>query len=308
MAALSEFGNLPDGRTVRCIRLASDGMTARVLDQGARLIEFRKDGHPNVCVASEDLGALQAQLKYAGPIIGPVLNRITGASAEIDGKTFHFEANQDGRHTLHSGVTGAQTAIWDITGQTAGALELQLNLQDGEGGFPGNRTLSVRWALEEGGLTLDIEATTDAPTFMNPGLHGVFNADGASGWEGQKLYVPAERYLPVDDETLPTGEIAQVQGTPYDHRSSRTPDTSLDHNFCFEDGFKLLARLDGTTGQALEIQSDAPGLQAYAGGSEGIALEPQMWPDAPQNAHFPSIVLKPGDTFRQRSRFMILTS
>ncbi len=308
MADLSHFGTLPDGRAVRCIHLANNGMTVRVLDQGARLIEYRKDGHPSVCVASQDLGLLQEHLKYAGPIIGPVLNRITGASAEIDGKTYQFDANQEGRHTLHSGAVAAQNAIWEISEQSSSKVTLRLKLKDGEGGFPGNRILSVRWALEDSGLTLDVVATTDAPTLMNPGHHGIWNADGTPTWDGQVLTVPAKTYLPVDDETLPTGEIAAVDGTPYDHRVARTPDPALDHNFCFETGFKLLARLDGTTGQSLEVHSDAPGLQAYAGGREGIALEPQLWPDAPKNPQFPSILLTPGETFRQKSRFLILNA
>lgn len=305
VAEVAPFGTLADGRTVQVISLKAGDLAARILDQGARLIDYRRGDGPNVHVTSDHIADFEGRLRYAGPIIGPVINRIGGARAEIDGKTYTFDANQDGHHTLHSGRIGAQNAIWEIGDATGAAVTLAVDLADGEGGFPGNRTITARHALEDDGLTLDLTATTDAPTLMNPGSHGVWNVDGTATWAGQRLEIPTARYLPSASDNLPTGEIADVTGTVYDHRVPKAPDPALDNNYCFGTDFGLRARLIGTGGQVLEIHSDAPGLQAYAGGAEGIALEPQLWPDAPNNSHFPSIVLRPGETFRQTTRFLI---
>ncbi|MDJ1006404.1 MAG: galactose mutarotase [Paracoccaceae bacterium] len=304
MAEVTPFGALGDGRKVHAIDLRNGTLSARVLDYGARLVLYRRGSGPNISVAGT-LPDYENEKRYFGPIIAPVINRIAGARAEIDGRRCTFDANQDGRHTLHSGRAGSHTAIWAVSASDAAFATFTLDLADGAGGFPGNRRITARYALEDDGLSLDIEATTDAPTLMNPGSHGVWNPDGAPDWSRLSLTVPSERFLPTTPEDLPTGEIASVAGTLYDHRGPRPPDSSLDHNYCFEPHFGLRARLEGDRG-VLEVHSDAPGLQAYAGGREGIALEPQLWPDAPNNPQFPSIRLAAGETFRQRSRFLIV--
>ena len=304
VADLKPFGTLKGGRDVQVITLKAGGLEARILDQGARIIWYRRGDAPNVHVTSENLSDFERELRYAGPIIGPVINRIAGARAEINGVTHTFDANQDGHHTLHSGRIGAQNAIWTIDEASQTAVTLSVALANGEGGFPGNRRITARYALEDDGLTLTITATTDAATLMNPGSHGVWNVEGTPTWAGQVLEIPTARYLPSASDNLPTGEIADVTGSVYDHQTPKAPDPTLDNNYCFEPGFGLRARLIGST-QTLEIHSDAPGFQAYAGGSNGIALEPQLWPDAPNNRHFPSILLTPGESFHQRSRFLI---
>jgi len=305
VAEVSPFGTLADGRAVQAVDLVAGELAARVLDHGARFVLFRRGTGPNVCVASDALADYEGRLRFAGPIVGPVINRIGGARAEIGGRIHAFDANQDGHHTLHSGRTGTQNAVWQIAATGAAEVTFAVDLPGGEGGFPGNRRITARYALEDDGLTLVIEGATDAPTLMNPGSHGVFNTDGAADWSGLRLTIPTDTFLPSAADNLPTGEIATVAGTVYDHRSPRAPDPTLDNNYCFEPAFGLRARLDGTGG-ALEIHSDAPGLQAYAGGRAGIALEPQLWPDAPNNPDFPSILLEPGRKFRQNTRFLLV--
>ena len=299
------IGVLSDGREVRAVDLRAGDLKARVLDHGARLVLYRRGDRANVCVASDSLSDYEGRLRYAGPIVGLVINRIAGARAEIDGQAFEFEANQDGRHSLHSGGTGVHNAIWTVENADDHSVALTADMPDGEGGFPGDRRITAVYALEDDGLMLSLTASTDAPTLMNPGLHGVWNVDGSTDWSDHRLTIPAETYLPTNADKIPTSAVAPVAGTVFDHRTPRTPDTSLDHNYCFESEFGIRARLEGASGQALEIHSDAPGLQVYSGGREGIALEPQLWPDAPHNPDFPSILLRPGDEFTQRSRFLI---
>ncbi len=303
VGALTPFGTLSDGRAVDLVTLSHGALAASILTYGARLQSFHMGDGPSLCVGSDRLARYEGPLAFAGPVVAPVINRIGGASARIDGTEYRFEANQDGRHTLHSGAAGAQFAIWDVARSDTASVTLTHRMPAGQGGFPGNRTISVTYALTEAALCVTLEAMTDAPTLMNPALHGVWNLDGTADWGGHRLSIPAETHLPAGPDTRPTGKIAPVAGTGFDYRAARAPDPALDHNFCF-DAPGLRATLTGTSGRTLTIRSDAPGLQAYTGGREGIALEPQLWPDAPNNPHFPPILLRPGETFRQSTDYI----
>ena len=300
---MTPFGTLADGREVHAVTLASDRLRVTLLDFGARLHEVTLDGGPNMIVSGK-LADYEGPLIYAGPVIAPVVNRIAGARAEIDGRTLRLDANQHGQHTLHSGPTGTQAHVWSVAARGAAETVFAVDLPDGLGGFPGARRITATYAVDGATLRLEIAARTDRPTLMNPAIHGIWNLDGAGGWGGHLLTVASDRYLPVDDETLPTGEIAEVAGTAFDHRKPREPAPTLDHNFCLPpaEALRLLARLAAPAGRSMELISDAPGLQVFAG-ARGIALEPQLWPDAPRHPHFPSIRLNPGDTFRQTVLF-----
>lgn len=305
VAPLTPFGVLADGRTVTEVRLAAGGRSATIVDYGARLVAFRADDGPSAAV-SADLAGYEGVHRFTGPVVGPVINRIAGAGAVIEGRAHTFEANESARHTLHSGAAGTHAEIWQIADTSGTHVTFRIDLPDGAGGFTGNRCLSATYKLDAtGALTLELTAITDASTLMNPGHHGVWNPEGAGGAADLLLEIPSDRYLPTDSDKIPNGRIAPVDGTPYDHRKPQHPDPTLDHNYCFETGMGLRACLSGAAGRTLEIHSDAPGLQAYAGGSGGVALEPQLWPDAPHHAHFPSILLRPGETFRQVSRFIL---
>ncbi|MEL7027414.1 MAG: galactose mutarotase, partial [Pseudomonadota bacterium] len=259
METVSAFGRLSDGRTVTQVVLNNGILEARILDFGARLVFLRLGDGPNVCSTSEHTPDFEDDLKYAGPIIAPVINRVGGARAAIAGRAFNFEPNQDGKHTLHCGANPKWHDLWRIDTASTNSAQLTLNLGDGDDGFPGKRAVRAFYALDGNGLNLTIEAETDAPTFMNPGIHGMWNVYGPSSTDAQTLTIPASTYLPVNAETLPTGEVSSVEKTAYDHRHGAVPDPTLDHNFCFAPEFGLRAKLAGASGYRLEIQSDAPG-------------------------------------------------
>ena len=301
---MTVFGTMPDGTPVHAIPLKGERIQTVILTHGARLHAVSVDGCPNLMVGSPDLAGYLGDAQYAGPVVGPVVNRIAGAQADLDGKTYRFEANQDGQHSLHSGA-GTHSMVWEVVEADAGAVHLRLTLRDGHGGFPGNRVIDATYRIEGLDLSLSLRAETDAPTFMNLAHHGVWSMDGGDTWAGHRLWVDATHYLPTGDGKIPTGEVAKVMGTPFDHCAPTAPDPGLDHNFCFEDdgNMRLQARLVGGSGRFVEVLSDAPGLQVYAGGARGIALEPQMWPDAPHHPAFPSIALRPGKTFLQETIF-----
>ena len=297
------FGTAPDGSTVAAVKLRSGALSATILTLGARLTQVRFNGSPDLSASPETVEQALGNLAYNGPIIGPVANRIRGAVAVLDGKSYSFPANQSGLHTLHSGQTGTQARQWSVVAQSESAASLEIALEDGLDGFPGNRLIRVTYDLNDAELTVRLTAETDRATLMNPVLHGVWNLDGSPKWRGHRLEIAADTYLPVTKDVLPTGDILSVDNTSFDYRQPRDVSRELDHNFCLngENDLRFAARLSGLGGRQLEVLTTAPGLQVYSGSNDGIALEPQLWPDATNHPNFPSILLEPDRQFQQVS-------
>ena len=313
---MTPFGTLPDGRAVHALDLAAGDLCLRLLTLGATLNDVRLGGIAHsLTLRSDDPADYLGPMLYFGGIVGPVANRLRGAQARIGSFVHNFEPNQSGRHILHSASAGTHLKIWEVTGLTPSTASLALSLPDGEGGFPGNRRLTARFALAAPAtLRLDLAMTTDAPTIANVVNHSYWNLDGTPSWAGHSLRIVADAILPVDADTIPTGEILPVAGTPHDFRQSRIiapgiPGTpALDHNFCLSDSPRPLRdvlTLTGASGLSMTIATTEPGVQVYDGGHtrrpgrglhEGLAIEPQHWPDAPANPHFPPITLLPGQT------------
>jgi aldose 1-epimerase len=268
-----------------------------------------------------------------GAIVGPVANRIGGATAEIDGTRHRFEANQAGRNTLHGGAGNIHKRLWDIVAADATSVTLSIELADGLGGFPGNRRITAAYRLTEApALELVITAATDAPTLMNPAFHGYWNLGTGPDWGGHRLRVAADRVLENDADNLPTGRVLEVAGTGFDFREAREirpgQTIRLDNNFCLAAARRPLtpvAWLEAPDGAlTLEVATTEPGLQIFDGapvgsgdhpghrgvpygGCAGLAFEPQFWPDAPNRPAFPSILMRPGDDWRQVSTFTLRT-
>ncbi|MEO0655098.1 MAG: aldose epimerase family protein [Pseudomonadota bacterium] len=308
MAEIDFFGHTHDGRDVHVVRLAQGGMRVEFLTYGARIHGLSIGASPNMAGHAIDLSSYEGTALYTGAIVAPVINRIAGGAADIGGRRYQFELNEHGRNTLHSGHTGTQARVWQIAEYGRDWVTFAVMLQDGEGGFPGVRVIRVTYRLlTDCMLQVRIEARTDAPTLMNPALHSQWNLDGSDLWTGHRLSVAARRYLPITAEKIPTGQVAEVTGTPFDLRGLKAPDPGLDHNYCFPANATTpvpVADLVGRSGRRLRVYSDAPGLQVYCGGLSSIALEPQMWPDAPHHEDFPSILLMPDQIFRQESHYL----
>ena len=313
MAAITEFGTTVAGQTVHKITIAHGDLSAAILTKGATLQSVRLAGVAHdLTLGSDRLADYEGKMRHHGSLVAPVVNRLTGARAPIGGKTFQFEANQSARHTLHFGAMGSQHKVWDIAEASDSAVTLALTLPAGEGNMPGNRPVRATFAITEGGLRLDVTATSDALTLFNVANHSYWNLDGSDTWAGHQLQIAAERYLPVTQDLCPTGEIAAVDGSIFDLRRMRaiTPGTdAYDHNFCLSDtrqGLREVLWLRGASGLTMTIATTEAGVQVYDGRGgqrpgrglyEGLAIEPQMWPDAPNHADFPSIELQPGQTY-----------
>lgn len=301
------FGTTDYGTEVHEIALRSGRIDAKIVTLGARLNFLSFAGSPNLVPSAADVSDALGRHLNSGPVIGPVINRLRDGQARLDSRTLELDTAPGKPHLLHSGPAGTQRKVWRVADRSETSVLLSIDLPDGEGGFPGNRVLTARYRVDDDALTLDLTAATDAPTLINLGHHGYWTMDGSDDWSGHALRVDADHYLPVDDATLPTGEIAPVDGTRFDLRTARTPSSDIDNNFCLPLGprsMRSVARLTGPSGRSLEVITDAAGLQVYTGKPHVIALEPQGWPDAPNHPAFPSIRLDAGDRFSQSTRYV----
>jgi aldose 1-epimerase len=187
-----------------------------------------------------------------------------------------------------------------VASATSDEVVFTLEQQDGSGGFPGNRSLKVRWGLDGDTLSLDISATTDRPTFINPAFHPFFIIP-----EGSRVMVRSNEIVEIGEGKIPTGVIADVEGTPYDLRQAVTPPDIIDHCYLIDGDLDEPCAVVDAPDHVLRVSTDAPGLQVFTGKPGLIAIEPEIHPDAPNHPDFPDIILRPGETFRQSSRWQV---
>jgi len=333
-------GALPDGTLVERYTLGNGaGMRAVIMSYGARLTELtvpdRHGRYDDVLVGQADLAGYVACQAYAGAVIGRCANRLAGACFELDGVS-HEVSRNDGRHSLHGGGRGFDRAVWSVTqfGTTHDGAFVALRhvSRAGAEGYPGTVTATATYTLSGAGtLWLDLSAVTDRATLVNLTHHPYFNLSGDADVLGHVVRIAADHYLPVDAARIPTGDVASVAGTPFDFREPaelgprlRAQHAELelargyDHHYVARrPPASVLASVeDPGSGRRLEILSDAPGAQFYTGNwldratspagcrqhprHAGLCIEPQGYPDAPHHPHFPSAVLRPGETYRNR--------
>ncbi|MGO4851355.1 aldose epimerase family protein [Phaeovulum sp. W22_SRMD_FR3] len=332
-ADIRPFGQLSDGREVSVITLTDGELRVRILTLGAILQDLRLAGVSWPLVLGSDLlAAYEGPVGWFGAVVGPVANRLRGARAPLNGAELQFVAN-NGAAVLHGGPVGTSGRIWTVEAASPAHVVLRLELADGTEGFPGNRVIRAEYRiLPPDRLQLRLTAETDAPTLMNLAHHPYWALDGARGTETLTLQVAADHFLPVDDAILPTGEIRAVTGMR-DLRQGRGMSDlpALDHNYCLMPGgpgaattrtLTPAARLTGARGVSLEIATTAPGLQIYDGAhvntapfpglmgtpygpGAGVALEAQLWPDAPHHADFPSISMLPESSWEQVTEYRL---
>ncbi len=321
---ITTFGKTADGRQVDIVTIGNDQVTAKILTLGAIINDVRLAGVDySLTLGSPDVAPYEDKFNSFGSFMGPVINRIAGCKATIDGQEFTFEKHHSGDLTQHSGSTGMQKQVWSVTDNGDDFVVLSLALTDGLGGFPGNRVVTARYDILGNALRLTATATTDAPTLMNPANHSYWNMDGTPGFAGHTLTVHADRFTEPNEALMPTGRLADVAGSPYDFREGKVlaGDNSqfFDLNLVVSDArtqLRPVAKLVGTSGVAMEMSTTECGLQVYDCGTisrpdfptnhgrgytfyEGVALEAQSWPGATMHSHFPSIELRPGADYKQ---------
>ena len=284
------------------------GMTATFCSYGGRLISLEvpaRDGSlKNVVWGCADAGECAVDKDYRQPIVGRYGNRIADGRFELDGYTWQLSVNEGDYH-LHGGKAGFDKHEWTIQPVSECSLLMTRISPDGEEGYPGNLEISVLCTLtDKNDLVLQYTAVTDAPTILNPTLHAWFNlhGNGAGLTTTHMLKINADFYTPVDDELIPTGEIAPVEGTPFDFRAGKMVTPEFDHNFVLRgaSGEPALELYEPSTGIMMKVYTDQPGLQMYSGRPDcGLVLETQHFPDSPNHENFPSTVLRPGESYTQ---------
>ena len=311
------------------ITLHASTLTAQISLRGAGLNGlWCKGQRHSLVLGAPDPEVTANALPYAGSVVGPIANRISNGEVIIDGALWRMSRNE-GTTCLHSGPDGLHGQRWSVTDQSPHHVTLVCILPHGACGLPGHRQFQATYRLTDAGtLRLELSARTDRTTLVNLTHHPYWNLDGAPTIGSHSLRVDADTYLPVDGRTCPTGQIASVTGTPYDFtRPRRVPtDVTLDANLCLttapRNALQDVARLTAADGPSLTIATTEPGLQVYNGTGfapssaalhdgrvlapgAGIALEPQRWPDAPANPHFPGIILHADAPYRQVTEYKI---
>lgn len=328
----------------------SQGMVVSFIALGGIITAIEvpdRAGNPaNVVLGLPQLEDYRNQRVYFGCITGRYANRIANASFALDGRTYQLAAT-DGTSSVHGGRRGFDKAEWQVSQDgSAGAL-LRHQSPDLDEGYPGTLDVSVRYSLSElNELRFDYHAVTDKPTVVNLTNHSYFNLKGAGKTDilTHRLQVNANRYTPADSILIPTGRIASVEGTPFDFRKPRpigeriaTPHPQIlagkgyDLNYVIDrevpGTLVLAARLsEPVSGRIMDVETTEPGLQVYTGNLldgtieghsgqfyrqyAGICLETHHYPDSPNQPSFPSVVLRPGETYRSTTiyRFGVMAA
>ncbi len=336
---ISPFGDLADGSEVLQIRLTGHGQNLDVITWGAVVRDLRISvgaiENRRVVLGLNSLEDYLHHSPHFGAIAGRCANRIANGRFELDGQSYQLTKNQTDVHHLHGGRFGFGKRNWTLVESTDNSVTLQLISDDGDEGYPGKVTAQCTYSIirinQQVHFQVDLSATTTQPTLVNLAQHSYFNLDQTADVRDHKLKIQADGYLPTDRLFIPTGEIFAVLGTDYDFQKPRTvgshgPDgaTTYDNNFIVasvkRDNPVAVATLSGNRGLAMDVISGEPGLQFYDGSRvnvpvdgicgvpygafAGVCLEPQIWPDSANHPTFPSAVLRPSETYQQRTSYL----
>lgn len=335
------YGHLANGTAITQVTLRNaSGIEVDVISYGGiitRILTPDRNGlMGNIVLGMDDLQGYLEGTPYFGAIIGRYGNRIAGGRFEIDGQAVKLETN-DGENHLHGGVEGFDKKAWTMTPfvtENSAGVVLELTSPDGDQGYPGALKTTVIYELDnEDALDMRFEASTDRATVVNLTQHSYFNLAGEGDILSHDLEIPADRYTPVGPGLIPLGQLATVEGTPFDFRQPKPIGRDIgldndqlslgggyDHNYVLkravDDELVLAGRAtDPVSGRVLEVLTVEPGVQFYSGNfldgtlrgdgrafghREGFCLEPQHFPNSPNEPSFPSTVLRPGESYQTR--------
>ncbi len=330
------FGNMPDGREVyEYIITNAAECEARIITLGATLRSFTmtdKNGdRRDLLLCFDSVKDCLELSDYQGVVVGPVCNRIGGASIEIGGEKYALTANEKGITCLHSGGE-LGLSLWKAIVTDSDSIELIYTQADGSHGFPGEKTVSVIYKLgDDNKLHIKYEATSTKDTYLNFTNHAYFNLNGYDNGDilSHTLSIDADLITEVDENSIPTGRNIPVEGTAFDFRQERVIGKDIDddhiqlqytggydHNFCintWDGNLKKIATAKGDkSGIVMNVYTTLPGVQFYAGNflkgivgkngcpmekRSGFCLETQFYPDTPHHADFPACLYKAGEKY-----------
>ena len=329
------FGTTPNGETAYLYTITCGSLEAVITDFGATLVKLyvpdSKGGRADVVLGFDSPAAYAANDTYFGATVGRNANRIKGAAIVLSGTTYALQAN-DGVNSLHSGPAGYERRLWQVAEQEADRICFTLHSPHLDQGFPGNADIRVTYRLTTDSLEIRYEAVSDRDTVFNLTNHSYFNLAGHNRPElamQQTLSMPARFFTVADAQSIPTGEMRAVEGTPMDFRSPKALGRDIgedyeplhlqngyDHNFeVFCNPCATLS--DPDSGRSLAVYTDCPGMQVYTAnftrgdGKDGIHYEPrcavcletQFYPDAIHNPQWKQPVTKAGEKYRSKTTY-----
>jgi aldose 1-epimerase len=340
------YGRMPDGVPVDGYTLRNaKGTTMQVITYGAIITLLRtadaRGNFNDIVLGFDSLEGYLHDPPYFGAVVGRYANRIAGGRFTLDGHEYQLPVN-NGPNSLHGGTRGFDKVVWraeSFENDSSSGVVLSFTSPDGDMGYPGRLDVRVSYTLTDSNeLLVDYYATTDKATPINLSQHSYFNlaGDAARDILGHQLQLAASRYTPVDSTLIPTGELAPVEGSPFDFRTltpigarigeshqQLTFGIGYDHNFVLDresNGLIHAAQVvEPESGRVLDIFTDQPGIQFYSGNfldgtitgkrgrvyqhRYGFCLETQHFPDSPNHPAFPSTILRPGEPYETRTVF-----
>lgn len=341
-----DYGTTSEGKTVELYTLRNtNGMEVDIITYGGRItglsVPDRDGKFSNVVLGFDTLEQYEKENPFFGALVGRYGNRIANAKFSLNGKEYSLAAN-NGPNNLHGGLKGFDKVVWKVeaTDENENAiLKLGYLSTDMEEGFPGNLKTTVTYTLtKDNTLQVAYEATTDQPTVVNLTQHSYFNLSGdfSKTIMDHEVSLEADQLVPVDENLIPTGELMDVAGTPFDFRSPKSigRDINADndqinkgggYDHCWvlkgqDTGLRTVAKVyDPETGRVMEVATTEPGVQLYTGNfldgtlprpdggtfgkRSGLCLETQHYPDSPNQPDFPSVTLNPGEKYSTATYF-----
>ena len=334
----SDFEAEVDGKNVSIYTLKAGDLVMQVTNFGGRVVSLwvpdKNGSYEDIVLGYNNIDNYvnNPGERFLGAVVGPYANRIAGGTYTIGEETYNFPQNNNGQ-TLHGGLKGLDMIVWDVDSVTENSIVLSVLCPDGHDGMPGNRKIVMTYALTpENAFKVDYVAETDKATHMNISHHSFFNLKGEGNGtiNDHVLYLNASYTTPVDALLIPTGEITDVTGTPFDFREPKAigqdvaveneqlkNGAGFDHNWVLDrkgEGLEIAASVwEPASGRYMEVWTDQPAIQFYGGNffdgktcgkygktlnyRESLALETQKYPDTPHHAHFPSTLLNPGEKY-----------
>lgn len=313
----------------------TNGMIVNVLNYGGTITDVivpDRNGNPgNVVLGFDNLeGYLRTENPYFGCLVGRYANRIANAQFSLNGQPYKLSANNNG-HSLHGGERGFNKVLWDAEILSDSSLQLTYLSPDGEEGYPGNLNVKVILTVtSKNEIILDYTATTDKPTPVNLTSHSYFNLSAGKSPTilDHELIIRSEKLTAVNNELIPTGKFDWTLRTPFDFIEPKRIGEEIaevaggyDHNYVLLPAEELPAQAaelhDPLSGRTLTLFTTEPGIQFYSGNfldgtltgrggqvyqkHAGLCLEPQHFPDSPNQPAFPNTILQPGEVYRQTS-------
>lgn len=339
-----DYGTTADGEQVEQYTLANEnGMEVKIITYGGRITSLkvpdRNDKFENVVLGFDSLEQYTKDNPFFGALIGRFGNRIADGKFTLDGEEYSLAQN-DGNNHLHGGEKGFDRVIWGVKEATGNSLKLTYISEDMEEGYPGTLETTVTYTLtNDNALEVDYEATTDKKTIVNLTQHTYFNLSGdfSETILDHQLEINADEFLPVNETLIPTGELKDVAGTPFDFREAKTIEKHIEekneqlergkgYDHCWvlneqDSGMRFAAlAYHEESGRMLEVHTNEPGIQFYSGNfldgtlpradgegnyghRSGFCLETQHYPDSPNQEAFPSVVLEPGEEYTSKTIF-----